>query len=293
MANNIVELENRQEHINQLKAARHLYTKAENFTNKYVFFCVLIPIVISLFRIFIDSLAPIVLYAFATYTIVTLIIGFLLETQINKFRNTAAKIQQLFDSEVFGIEWNAYLWDKKPSLEDVNENVCNLPDKDFVNWYDTQVGDMTKIEAILICQRTNLVYDSKLRKKFNSIIDFIAWSVLVIFIIVGFYKNVSIQTAIVFIGVPLVPIAKWMFLTRKKNFIDIEKCTSLKLLIDDSLKALQKDPCVINECAVNRIQDGIYEHRKNAFKIPDFLYKIMRNEQEDFIKKMVSHFTNK
>lgn len=195
MANNIVELENRQEHINQLKAARHLYTKAGNYTTAYVVICALIPIVISIGRIFIDSLAPLVLHTLTAYTLVSLVMGFLLESRISKFRNTAAKIQQLFDSDVLGLKWNAYLWGKKPSLEDVNENIGDLPDKDFIDWYDAQVGVMTKMEATLICQRTNLVYDSKLRKDFNSIINLIAWSALILILIVGFYKNEGMQTA--------------------------------------------------------------------------------------------------
>ena len=109
MANNIVELENRQEHINQLNAARHLYTKAGNYTTAYVVICALIPIVISIGRIFIDSLAPLVLHTLTAYTLVSLVMGFLLESRISKFRNTAAKIQQLFDSDVLGLKWNAYI----------------------------------------------------------------------------------------------------------------------------------------------------------------------------------------
>lgn len=164
MANNIVELENRKEHINQLKAARHLYTKAGNYTTAYVIICALIPIVISISRNFLNSLAPLVLHTLTTYTLMSLVMGFLLESRISNLRNTAAKIQQLFDSDVLGLKWNVYIFWEKPSLEDVNENIDNLPDKEFMNWYDTQVRDMNKMEAALICQRTNLVYDSKLRK---------------------------------------------------------------------------------------------------------------------------------
>ena len=288
MANNIVELENRQEHINQLKAARHLYTKAGNYTTAYVIICVLIPIVISIGRIFVDSLAPLVLHTLTAYTLMSLVMGFLLESQISKFRNTAAKIQQLFDSDVLGLKWNAYLWGKKPSLEDVNENIGNLPDKDFVDWYDTQVRDMTKMEAALICQRTNLVYDSKLRKKFNSIINVIAGSAFVLILIAGFYKNEGMRTAIVFIGVPLVPIIKWFFSVRRQNLNDIDRCESLKSFIDECLDNLKINHMAINECTLYRIQDGIYKHRKTAFKIPDCLYNYMRNSQEDKVHMMVN-----
>ncbi len=288
MANNIVELENRQEHINQLKAARHLYTKAGNYTTAYVIICVLIPIVISIGRIFVDSLAPLVLHTLTAYTLMSLVMGFLLESQISKFRNTAAKIQQLFDSDVLGLKWNAYLWGKKPSLEDVNENIGNLPDKDFVDWYDTQVRDMTKMEAALICQRTNLVYDSKLRKKFNSIINVIAGSAFVLILIAGFYKNEGMRTAIVFIGVPLVPIIKWFFSVRRQNLNDIDRCESLKSFIDECLDNLKINHMAINECTLYRIQDGIYKHRKTAFKIPDCLYNYMRSSQEDKVHMMVN-----
>lgn len=292
MANNIVELENRQEHINQLKAARHLYTKAGNYTTAYVIICALIPIVISIGRIFIDSLAPLVLHTLTAYTLVSLVMGFLLESRISKFRNTAAKIQQLFDSDVLGLKWNAYLWGKKPSLEDVNENIGDLPDKDFIDWYDAQVGVMTKMEATLICQRTNLVYDSKLRKDFNSIINLIAWSALILILIVGFYKNEGMQTAIVFIGVPLVPIIKWIVSTRKQNLDDIEACKSLTSFIDCCLEKLRKNQRSINESALYRIQDGIYHHRKTAFKIPDWLYNRMRNSLEEKTHTMVSQLSH-
>lgn len=288
MANNIVELENRQEHINQLKAARHLYTKAGNYTTAYVIICVLIPIVISIGRIFVDSLAPLVLHTLTAYTLMSLVMGFLLESQISKFRNTAAKIQQLFDSDVLGLKWNAYLWGKKTSLEDVNENIGNLPDKDFVDWYDTQVRDMTKMEAALICQRTNLVYDSKLRKKFNSIINVIAGSAFVLILIAGFYKNEGMRTAIVFIGVPLVPIIKCFFSVRRQNLNDIDRCESLKSFIDECLDNLKINHMAINECTLYRIQDGIYKHRKTAFKIPDCLYNYMRSSQEDKVHMMVN-----
>lgn len=288
MANNIVELENRQEHINQLKAARHLYTKADNYTTAYVIICVLIPIVISIGRIFVDSLAPLFLHTLTAYTLMSLVMGFLLESQISKFRNTAAKIQQLFDSDVLGLKWNAYLWGKKPSLEDVNENIGNLPDKDFVDWYNTQVRDMTKMEAALICQRTNLVYDSKLRKKFNSIINVIAGSAFVLILIAGFYKNEGMRTASVFIGVPLVPIIKWFFSVRRQNLNDIDRCESLKSFIDECLDNLKINHMAINECTLYRIQDGIYKHRKTAFKIPDCLYNYMRSSQEDKVHMMVN-----
>lgn len=48
MANNIVELQNKPENIKMLKAMRYLYSRVGVLTNCYFIFCVLGPIVISL-----------------------------------------------------------------------------------------------------------------------------------------------------------------------------------------------------------------------------------------------------
>lgn len=290
--NNIVELENSQVHINQLKAARHLYTKAGCYSISYMVFCAFIPVVISIGRMFFSPDNHFALNAMMAYGVIALVAGFILESKVSKHRKLAAKIQQLFDSEVFEMEWNSHLWGTKPSLENISDNIGNLPDKDFKNWYDPLLKGLDRIEAILVCQRTNLVYDSKLRKRYNSIIDIIAWSALVVILIIGFYKNEGMQTAIVFIGVPLVPIIKWIVSTRKQNLDDIEACESLKSFIDYCIEKLRKNQRSINEGTLYRIQDGIYHHRKTAFKIPDWLYNRMRNSQEERTHTMVSQLSH-
>ena len=100
------------------------------------------------------------------------------------------------------------------------------------------------------------------------------------------------QTAIVFIGVPLVPIIKWIVSTRKQNLDDIEACKSLTSFIDCCLEKLIKNQRSINESALYRIQDGIYHHRKTAFKIPDWLYNRMRNSLEEKTHTMVSQLSH-
>ena len=293
MANNIIELENKQEHINQLKAARYLYTKAGHYSTSYMIFCAFIPVGISIGRMFLSPDAQYAVNALMAYGLIALIAGFILESKVRKHRKLAAKIQQLFDGEVFELEWNSHLWGAKPSLENINDNLGNQPDKGFENWYDPQVNDLNKIEAILVCQRTNLVYDTKLRNRFNFIVSTAATVVLLSILIVAFYRNEGIQTAIIFVGVPLVPIIKWFFYTRKQNLDDIKACESLKSFVDNNLEELRKKEKNINEVTLCWIQDGIYRHRKTAFKIPDWLYNYMRKGQEKKVHTMVKQLANR
>lgn len=290
--NNIVELENSQVHINQLKAARHLYTKAGRYSTLYMIFCVFIPVVISIGRMFLNPDDHFALNAMMAYGVVALVAGFIFESKVSKHRKLAAKIQQLFDSEVFELEWSSHLWGAKPSLENISDNLGNLQNDGFRNWYDSRIDGLNGMEAILICQRTNLAYDSKLRKQFNYIVSTVATVVLLLILLVSFYRNEGIQTAIVFVGVPLVPMIKWFFSTKKRNLDDIESCESLKSFIDNSIEKLKKNHRAINESALYRIQDRIYIHRKTAFKIPDCLYNIMRKGQEESVRTMVNQLSH-
>ena len=73
---------------------------------------------------------------------------------------------------------------------------------------------------------------------------------------------------------------KWFVAIRKQNVADIKKCISLKERIDDKLEKLSNGDEVYHKHELNQIQDGIFEHRKVAFKIPDFIYNYMRERLE-------------
>jgi len=293
MANSIVELENRQEHLDQLKAARHLYTKVGNFSGVYMFFCVLIPVIISVGRILFITGSPIILQSMIAYSLAALVVGLVFESKINSNRGLAAKLQQMFDSEVLGFEWNTYLWGQKPSLDEINDNIGNLANEGLMNWYDPMIGELEKPEAVLLCQRTNLAYDEQLRKSFNNILSVIALIVGLVVLSVNFYIDEGIRSAIVFIGVPLVPIIKWFLVTRKQNLEDIKMCSSLKRLIDDKLDDLNASHGEIDYTIIYRIQDGIYSHRKVAYKIPDFFYNMTRNKHENSTHIIVGQIVDK
>lgn len=282
MANNIVELQNKPENIKMLKAMRHLYSKVGVLTNYYFIFCVLVPIVISFAKPFISSDDYQVLFhSMIAYNLLSLIVGLWLECEIKKERVLAAKIQQQFDCNVFELQWNKYTFGAQPSLEDINSNVKSSNDEDFINWYDREVDTVDRMLAVIICQRINLTYDVALRKKFLSYITLICSIIFIAIMVVAFCENEGLRTTIVFVAVPLIPIIRWFFSTRKANSDNMEKCERIKKIIDDYLEEYRNNGIVFNDIDLCEIQNCIYEHRKTAFKIPDFIYNKMRSKQEE------------
>lgn len=282
MANNIVELQNKPENIKMLKAMRHLYSKVGVLTNYYFIFCVLVPIVISFAKPFISSDDYQVLFhSMIAYNLLSLIVGLWLECKIKKERVLAAKIQQQFDCNVFELQWNKYTFGIQPSLEDINSNVKSSNDEDFINWYDREIDTVDRMLAVIICQRINLTYDVALRKKFLSYITLICSIIFIAIMVVAFCENEGLRTTIVFVAVPLIPIIRWFFSTRKANSDNMEKCERIKKIIDDYLEEYRSNGIVFSDIDLCEIQNCIYEHRKTAFKIPDFIYNKMRSKQEE------------
>lgn len=294
MANNIVELQNRPENIKKLKAMRHLYSKVGNLTMSYFIFCVLVPIVISFAKPFISSDDYQVLFhSMIAYNLLSLIVGLWLECKIKKERVLAAKIQQQFDCNVFELQWNKYTFGAQPSLEDIHSNIKSSNDEDFINWYDREVDTVDRMLAVIICQRINLTYDVALRKKFLSYITFICSIIFIAIMVVAFCENEGLRTTIVFVAVPLIPIIRWFFSTRKANSDNMEKCERIKKIIDDYLEEYRNNGIVFNDIDLCEIQNCIYEHRKTAFKIPDFIYNKMRSKQEININNTVVDLIDK
>lgn len=282
MANNIVELQNKPENIKMLKAMRHLYSKVGNLTMYYFIFCISVPILISFAKPFISSEDCQVLFHFMiAYNLLSLMVGLWLECEIKKGRVLAAKIQQQFDCNVFELRWNKYTFGAQPSLEDINSNVKSSNDEDFLNWYDREVDTVDRMLAVIICQRINLTYDVALRKKFLSYITLICSIIFIAIMVVAFCENEGLRTTIVFVAVPLIPIIRWFFSTRKANSDNMEKCERIKKIIDDYLEKYRSYGIVFSDIDLCEIQNCIYEHRKTAFKIPDFIYNKMRSKQEE------------
>lgn len=282
MANNIVELQNRPENIKMLKAMRHLYSKVGVLTNHYFIFCVLVPIVISFAKPFISSEDYQVLFHFMiAYNLLSLIAGLWLECKIKKERVLAAKIQQQFDCNVFELQWNRYAFGTQPTVEEIDSNAKFSNGEDFINWYDKDVDAVNRMLAVIICQRINLTYDVALRKKFLCSLTIISIIILIIILGIAFYEDEGLRTTIVFVAVPLIPVIRWFFSTRKANDDNMEKCERIKKIIDDYLEKYRNNGIVFSDIDLCEIQNCIYEHRKTAFKIPDFIYNKMRSKQEE------------
>jgi hypothetical protein len=74
-------------------------------------------------------------------------------------RAHAAKVQELYDTELFGLEWNAALVGRRPVPEDIADAAGHVKDRaPYLDWYSVEVTGLTIPKDVLLCQRQSAIW---------------------------------------------------------------------------------------------------------------------------------------
>ncbi|PJG59246.1 hypothetical protein CUC53_08045 [Aeromonas cavernicola] len=91
---------------------------------------------------------------------------------VKKWRDNAARIQEVFDTNLFELEWNEIVVGKKPEYELAYEKAkkYGLDAERIVNlkeWYPTVIDKVTSIFGVFFCQRVNIYWDTRMRLRYS------------------------------------------------------------------------------------------------------------------------------
>ena len=150
--------------INKLRAQRYLYSKAKTLVGLQAVLAVGVPVVGTMAEL----LWPRIKGGLAFYGIAISVLDVaMLEPWQKRIRTLGAKIQELFDCSVLGLPWNDIGVGNRPEAEDVHAAAVayrgGKEDLKLKDWYPTAVADVPLSLGRIICQRTNLRWDSVLR----------------------------------------------------------------------------------------------------------------------------------
>ncbi len=279
---NISQEQNSEDNLRLLGAQRHLYTKA-----KYLqIWNFIIPISLS-------GIAPIIVYFLPDFKNLLTIIGaicfgifFIIDYLDFTYTKTAATIQEQFDTTLFDLPWNKILVGNKVNPEIINDAnrtflTCKDNKKDLETWYSVP-EDIPYPLNILHCQRSNLVWDWRLRRHFALFIGIIVTIPILICILVAIIKNLTFFEFFLSLFIPSLSSIKKgvdIYIGNIKIANDKE---NLEKKLSDLLESGLKDPKTIEIENCRQIQDKIFTYRCNSLLIPDKWYNWLRkNYQED------------
>ena len=276
--NDIVAKENRPTFIDRLLAQRNLYSKAKMLSGALFVLCILVPVGLS-FAKYCFPCISIIAKIVVVYGVVATILRLILKDATDCYQGFAARVQQLFDTELFDIPWNAPLCGPKPLPEEIHKHSRKGDRSSLSNWYDKIVATVPKSIGSLVCMRTNVVYDKGLRKKYfaGCVVVFIGATAAVI--VFGLANNTGLWDAFLYGLVPLMPIVTW--------FVDVWKQHSKSMKVLDNLYSLiisalegAKGGVDVPKDTLTEIQNFMFLHRKSSYFIPDCVYKRFRSKSE-------------
>ena len=284
MSNGIAVRKNEEKAIAMLAAQRQLYNDAKKLGTISIVLSVWLPFAMALILLFLpeESICKNVSYILA---IVSMLFSFVVDKHINDKKKLAAFIQQKFDVYVYNMPWDERIFGKQ---KNVNQDIVNYSkqiiensDKKerLYNWYTPTVDNRDLLTSILLCQRENLSWDVGLRKRYrlSSIIMIVFLCSLVI--VMGLWQNESIAMLLWRFAF-IVPMLEWLFDTVKTLNKDMERLKELDEIINNDVSKTMDE--------LQDIQKMIFEHRKECYAIPNVIYQIFKDNDEDAARRVVS-----
>ena len=284
MSNGISMRQNEEKAITMLAAQRQLYNDAKRFDAISVMLSVWFPFVMALILLFLpeESSWKSVSYILA---IVSMLFSFAVDKRIDDKKKLAAYIQQKFDVYVYNMPWNERIFGKDKNVnQDIVTYSKHIMENDgekkrLNNWYTPAVDNKELLTGILLCQRENFRWDVGLRKRYR-LVSVIMIVLLCSFVLaMGLWKNESVAMLLWRLAF-IVPMLEWLFDTVKTLNKDMERSIELDDIINNYV------PKTIDE--LQDIQKMIFEHRKECYVIPNFIYQIFKDNDEDTARRVIS-----
>lgn len=277
MSNGILKRQNEEKSIAMLAAQRQLYSDAKSKSNWVILLSAVFPMIASYltFGDMVDRCSNCI-----SYILVILSMGgtFVLDEMIASQKQLAALIQQKFDVYVYSMQWDEFAFGKNinKDFEIAKYSKKILADKHqkemLYNWYTSSISGRSILEGILLCQRENVYWDVGLRKKVKNVFSCAICLICFGMIIYGVYHGeevIDLLCRLVF----YVPVVKWLLDARKQIDKDIEKLNELDGKVNAPGNKTMFD--------LQYIQKILYVHRCQCYLVPDWLYKLFRDNDED------------
>ena len=289
--NNIKVNQEKPENLKLLKSQRVIYAQAKNIYKWQLTLTILIVIILNVIKIFQKDLfnADITSYITIVSITITLLDLLFLSNLLSKKKTNAAKIQELFDCNIYGLEWNTTNSGEKPDNWTIEEAIPKYVENHkapITNWYHIDLNGLSQEEAILRCQKTNLEYDRKLRFLFKNDCTIFAVIIVILSFFVATFIDASFKgylTHFVSPSLPLIVILIKIILDNQKAVKSLEEVRSAanKICFDQNKLIIQN---------LRQVQDKLFCSRKDSVLIPENYYIVRRSNLE---KSTASNLSNK
>lgn len=275
--------QSRDSRLDLLRAQRAYYGRAKRIQTAFLVLALALPWVSAIWGF--DNADVRSKLALASIVLLLLEIGFATRLQ-RDWTKTAARIQEQFDTEVFQLPWNQFVVGSRVDPE-VIRSVTRKPitsgeRKKFEEWYARCVEVIPLTLGRIVCQRTNIAYDMRVRKAYSWGLLVIAIFLVVFLLYRGLHENLSFPNLLLTVLVPFTPLAAFVLREHRKQSDAVESLTTMKAEVDKLwVKALKMPASSELERDSRTLQDAIYRNRTSNPLVYDWVYTLLRQFNED------------
>ncbi len=284
----IVEKQELPENIELLAAQKNIYSRAKNVIGFQMILSVPIAICAAITTIMKPELKGYV----ALWGILVVVFDlFVFTPWVKKLRNNAARIQELFDTKVLGLDWNEISVGKRPEPELVHEEATKHGMKEeniagLRKWYPINIDQVPEICGIIISQRSNVWWDARMRRKYTLSIRVILVSIALGLIGYGLYEEKDMFEFLAYIVAPLSSTYIFGYRQMMEHGDAADRLDKLKELSEKIWSdALAGKDVAMLKLKCRTLQDQIFDHRKKNPPIFDFLFRWFRTGNEMLMNK--------
>jgi len=295
--NQIVATQNADAQIRLLRARRYMYLQAKRLLSLQMVLTVGVPVVGAICASIWPSLRGLVAFLSLTIAILDVTLFDRLQRSLLK---SAAKAQEQFDCIVLDLPWDDFSVGAKLPPETIHaaslKHLKGQQDSILKNWYPVAVGKVPLYLARIICQRTNLWYDAKLRRQYGSGSIGLTIVISMLLVFIGMVRGLTLDSFVLTVLAPAAPIIIW---GAREYFRQRETCEVLDQLRSGAEALWQRAKtaaCSEADCTnqSRQFQNAIYLRRSNSPLIFDWMYKLQRQRlevqmnrgAEDFVREI-------
>jgi len=279
--------QNLDHNIDLLIAQRFYYSQAKKVRNFRITISIVFALASPFLIFYIANWATIIGTVGGIWALISYLLKKLFE---NSNVEKAAKIQEIFDVTLFDMGWNKVLVGEKISNEEINiaKRKFKGDTEKLKDWY-SDVSEFPYPVDVLLCQRSNLVWDWRLKQKYAISIFVITLLYFVITIIICSILELKISEYVLGLFLPAL---SGYFIAIDEG-IDHFKASNKRKSLENKINELS-ELAITNKESLNmvdlrQIQDCIFEFRKGPM-VADFFYWLFRENFENNMQNALTDF---
>jgi hypothetical protein len=227
----------------------------------------------------------------ATWGILVTFLGLLYLTPTQKkLQKQAAKVQQLFDCDLFQLNWKDF------------HNIGQTPDPEIIyradrryrktnptyeglrDWYP-DVSQLPLPLARLVCQRTNCWWDADIRRRYASWVIMLVSIFAIVVLLVGLVGGLILESFFLVVVAPLIPALVLGISQYRDHMEAANQLDQLRDKVNDIWQRTlrhRETPDTLYQYSIE-LQDAIFKNRASSPLIFNWFYRRLRDENQDLM----------